>query len=52
MVPLLAGARSIGVLEAFNVEERPWGLIQIHSARILGYQLALALDSARLLGLA
>lgn len=52
MVPLLAGARSIGVLEAFNAEERPWGRAQIHSARILGYQLALALDNARLRGLA
>jgi GAF domain-containing protein len=51
MVPLLAGARSIGVLEACAASEHPWSRTQIHSARILGYQLALALDNARLLGL-
>src|SRR4051794_22298578 len=44
MVPLLAGAQSIGVLEACAVEERPWSRTQIHSARILGYQLAHVLD--------
>jgi hypothetical protein len=46
MVPLLAGARSIGVLEACAVAERPWSRTQIHSARILGYQLAHVLDRA------
>jgi EAL domain-containing protein (putative c-di-GMP-specific phosphodiesterase class I) len=51
MVPLLAGARSIGVLEAYAAEERPWSRTHIHSARILGYQLALMLDNARLQGL-
>jgi hypothetical protein len=51
MVPLLAGARSIGVLEAYASEERPWSRTHIHSARILGYQLALMLDNARLQGL-
>jgi diguanylate cyclase (GGDEF)-like protein/PAS domain S-box-containing protein len=50
MVPLLAGARSIGVLEAYATDERPWSRTHIHSARILGYQLALVLDNARLLG--
>jgi diguanylate cyclase (GGDEF)-like protein len=49
MVPLVAGARSIGVLEAYSVEERPWSRAQIHSARIIGYQLALVLDHARAL---
>jgi GAF domain-containing protein len=49
MVPLLAGARSIGVLEACAAEERPWSRTQIHSTRILGYQLAHVLDRARLL---
>jgi GAF domain-containing protein len=44
MVPLLAGARSIGVLEACAAEERPWSRTQIHCARILGYQLAHVLD--------
>src|SRR4051812_40316276 len=51
MVPLLAGARGIGVLEACAVAERPWSRTQIHSARILGYQLAHVLDRARLSGL-
>ncbi|MEA2439376.1 MAG: hypothetical protein QOH76_800 [Thermoleophilaceae bacterium] len=50
MVPLLAGARSIGVLEACAAEERPWSRTQIHSARILGYQLAHVLDRERVLG--
>jgi diguanylate cyclase (GGDEF)-like protein/PAS domain S-box-containing protein len=50
MVPLLAGARSIGVLEAYATAERPWSRSQIHSARILGYQLALVLENSRLLG--
>jgi diguanylate cyclase (GGDEF)-like protein/PAS domain S-box-containing protein len=50
MVPLLAGARSIGVLEACASAERPWSRTQIHSARILGYQLAHVLDRARLAG--
>jgi EAL domain-containing protein (putative c-di-GMP-specific phosphodiesterase class I) len=49
MVPLLAGARSIGVLEASAVEERPWSRTAIHSARIMGYQLAHVLDRERLL---
>jgi hypothetical protein len=44
MVPLLAGARSIGVLEASAIEERPWTRTAIHSARIMGYQLAHVLD--------
>jgi diguanylate cyclase (GGDEF)-like protein/PAS domain S-box-containing protein len=44
MVPLLAGARSIGVLEASAIDERPWTRTQIHSARIMGYQLAHVLD--------
>jgi transcriptional regulator with GAF, ATPase, and Fis domain len=48
MVPLLAGARSIGTLEACAAEERPWSRTQIHSARIIGYQLALVLQNARL----
>jgi PAS domain-containing protein len=37
------------VLEAFSVADRPWSRTQIHSARILGYQLALVLDNSRLL---
>jgi EAL domain-containing protein (putative c-di-GMP-specific phosphodiesterase class I) len=49
MVPLLAGARSIGVLEACAAAERPWSRTQIHSARIIGYQLAHVLDRERLL---
>jgi diguanylate cyclase (GGDEF)-like protein/PAS domain S-box-containing protein len=49
MVPLLAGARSIGVLEAYASGDRPWSRTQIHCARILGYQLAHVLDRARLL---
>jgi GAF domain-containing protein len=50
MVPLLAGARSIGVLEAYAAGDQPWSRTQIHCARILGYQLAHVLDRARLLG--
>jgi GAF domain-containing protein len=50
MVPLLAGARTTGVLEAYAVADRPWSRTQIHCARILGYQLAHVLDRARLLG--
>jgi diguanylate cyclase (GGDEF)-like protein/PAS domain S-box-containing protein len=49
MVPLLAGARSIGVLEACAAEERPWSRTQIHSTRILGYQLAHVLEREQLL---
>ena len=49
MVPLVAGAQNIGVLEASATEERPWSRSQIHSARIIGYQLAHVLDRARLL---
>jgi transcriptional regulator with GAF, ATPase, and Fis domain len=49
MVPLLAGAQSIGVLEACAVAERPWSRTQIHSTRILGYQLAHVLERAQLL---
>jgi hypothetical protein len=49
MVPLLAGRRTIGVIEAYAVQERPWSRSQIHSARIIGYQLALVLDHARAL---
>jgi GAF domain-containing protein len=49
MVPLLAGARSIGVLEACAAAERPWSRTQIHSARIMGYQLAHVLDRQQLL---
>ncbi len=47
MVPLLARGQCIGVLELFNLEERPWSRVQIHSARILGYQLALATQLSR-----
>jgi diguanylate cyclase (GGDEF)-like protein/PAS domain S-box-containing protein len=49
MVPLLAGARSIGVLEACAEADRPWSRTQIHSARIMGYQLAHVLDRQQLL---
>jgi diguanylate cyclase (GGDEF)-like protein/PAS domain S-box-containing protein len=49
MVPLVAGARTIGVIEAYAIDERPWSRAQIHSARIIGYQLALVLDNARAL---
>lgn len=52
MVPLLAGTRTIGVMEAYAVEERPWSRSQIHSARIIGYQLALVLSNSRALTLA
>jgi EAL domain-containing protein (putative c-di-GMP-specific phosphodiesterase class I) len=48
MVPLLAGARGIGVLEACAVEERPWSRTQIHSARIVGYQIAHVLQNHQL----
>jgi GAF domain-containing protein len=51
MVPLLAGAHSIGVLEACAAAERPWSRTQIHCARIIGYQLAHVLDRERLLRL-
>jgi diguanylate cyclase (GGDEF)-like protein/PAS domain S-box-containing protein len=50
MMPLLTRARSIGTLEAYATEERPWSRSQIHSARIICYQLALVLDNARLSG--
>jgi GAF domain-containing protein len=50
MLPLLAGARSVGVLEAYAAAERPWSRSQIHSARVICYQLALVLASARLTG--
>jgi len=46
MVPLLSGGRNIGILEAFTTTERLWSWSQIHSARILAYQIALALDHA------
>jgi GAF domain-containing protein len=36
MVPLLAGARSIGVLEASASAERPWSRTQLDRARVAG----------------
>jgi GAF domain-containing protein len=48
MVPLLAGGQSMGVLELFSIEERPWTRAQIRCARILGYQLALVMQNVRL----
>jgi diguanylate cyclase (GGDEF)-like protein/PAS domain S-box-containing protein len=47
MVPLLASGRSMGVLELFSTEERPWTRAQIRCARILGYQIALVMQNAR-----
>ena len=47
MVPLLASGRSMGVLELFSIEERPWTRAQIRCARILGYQIALVMQNAR-----
>ena len=47
MVPLLAGGKSMGILELFSIEERPWTRAQIRCARILGYQMALVMQSAR-----
>jgi GAF domain-containing protein len=50
MLPLVAGAKAIGVLEACAREERPWSRTQIHSARIVGYQLAHVLERQRAAG--
>ena len=47
MVPLLAGGQSMGILELFSIEERPWTRAQIRCARILGYQIALVMQNAR-----
>ncbi len=47
MVPLLAGGKSMGVMELFSIEERPWARAQIRCARVLGYQLALVMQAAR-----
>ncbi|MDQ2676964.1 MAG: EAL domain-containing protein, partial [Actinomycetota bacterium] len=47
MVPLLASGRSMGVLEVFGIEERPWSRAQIRCARILAYQIALVMQVAR-----
>lgn len=41
IVPLTAGGRGIGLLEAYAVQDRPWSRTDIHCARILSYQLGL-----------
>jgi EAL domain-containing protein (putative c-di-GMP-specific phosphodiesterase class I) len=47
MIPLMAGGRSMGVLELFSIEERPWTRAQIRCARILGYQIAAVMQAGR-----
>jgi GAF domain-containing protein len=43
MVPVLYGGRTVGLLEAYAVDERPWSRGQIYRARIIAYQLGAVL---------
>jgi diguanylate cyclase (GGDEF)-like protein/PAS domain S-box-containing protein len=39
MVPVLAAGRTVGLLEAYTNERRPWSRAQMYRARIVAYQL-------------
>jgi diguanylate cyclase (GGDEF)-like protein/PAS domain S-box-containing protein len=45
MVPVTHAGRTIGLLEAYSFEERPWTRTEIHRARIVSYQLGAVLES-------
>jgi EAL domain-containing protein (putative c-di-GMP-specific phosphodiesterase class I) len=47
LVPVLAGGRSVGLLEAYSREERPWTRTEVNRARIVSYQLGAALQTLR-----
>ncbi|MEA2333211.1 MAG: hypothetical protein QOH58_3349 [Thermoleophilaceae bacterium] len=44
MVPILYGGETVGLLEAYAAEERPWSRGQIYRARIIAYQLGAVLQ--------
>jgi GAF domain-containing protein len=44
MVPILYGGLTVGLLEAYATEERPWSRGQIYRARIIAYQLGAVLQ--------
>lgn len=44
MLPVICGADTIGLFEAFSVEQRPWSRFQLSRARILCLQLGAALE--------
>jgi GAF domain-containing protein len=44
MVPILYGGRTVGLLEAYASDERPWSRGQIYRARIIAYQLGAVLQ--------
>jgi diguanylate cyclase (GGDEF)-like protein len=44
MVPILYGGNTVGLLEAYAREERPWSRGQVYRARIIAYQLGAVLQ--------
>jgi GAF domain-containing protein len=44
MVPILYGGLTVGLLEAYATEERPWSRGQIYRARIIAYQVGAVLQ--------
>ena len=44
MVPVAAGGRPLGLLEAFRRDDRAWSRIELHQGRIVGYMLGAVLE--------
>ena len=44
ILPIVCAGRSIGLLEAYSAQERPWSRFEIGRARIIALQLGAALD--------
>ena len=44
MVPILYGGNTVGLLEAYASDERPWSRGQIYRARIIAYQVGAVLQ--------
>jgi EAL domain-containing protein (putative c-di-GMP-specific phosphodiesterase class I) len=44
MVPILYGGRTVGLLEVYATDERPWSRGQVYRARIIAYQLGAVLQ--------
>jgi diguanylate cyclase (GGDEF)-like protein/PAS domain S-box-containing protein len=44
MVPILYGGRTVGLLEVYAVDERPWSRGEVYRARIIAYQLGAVLQ--------
>jgi diguanylate cyclase (GGDEF)-like protein len=45
MVPVVAHGRTLGLLEIFSCEKRPWSRMDMNRARIISYQLGAVLES-------